>query len=231
MKDEILYMLGVVAAGLLVNFGLRALPFLLFAGRDRELPPWVEKFGNVISPVIIACLVVYSYTGLAWKTAWPYLAGALVVGLQLWKRNPLASIVAGTVLYMCLLSCGCTTTQPLELDAKNPAVRISTQGVLFGDRYVKAEDVPEILHGYAVPHDRVIHIMLDPDVVDLRPARFVMANLRRAGYTRPVLVTKRHAESYVTKKKPKSAAKASKQKGRDAARQKKTIRYKSANER
>ena len=103
MTDEIVYMLGVVIACFAVNYGLRALPFLLFAGRDRELPQWVGRFGNFLSPVIIAVLVVYSLSGLEWRSVWPYLAGALTVGLQLWKRNPLASIVAGTVLYMAVM--------------------------------------------------------------------------------------------------------------------------------
>ena len=223
MKDEILYMLGVVA----VTYALRALPFLLFAGRSRSLPPWVERFGNLISPVIIAGLGVYAYSGLAWRTAWPYLAGALTVGLQLWKRNPLVSIVAGTLLYMTLIAtCGCTTHRTLELDAKNPAVRVSTQGVLFGDAYVAPARVPEILADYDVPRDRVIHILLDPDVRDLRPARFLMACLRKGGYTRPVLVTARHAESFVTEKKPKAAS----SRRVSPAPAKKTIRYKGANE-
>ena len=104
MKEEVVYMLGIVAAGFALNFGLRAVPFILFAGRDRALPAWVEKFGNVISPLIIACLVVYSYTGLTWRASAPYLAGALVVALQLWRRNALLSIVAGTILYMLLVN-------------------------------------------------------------------------------------------------------------------------------
>lgn len=227
MKDEILYMLGVVAVGFAVTYALRALPFLLFAGRSRSLPPWVERFGNLISPVIIAGLVVYAYSGLAWRTAWPYLAGALTVGLQLWKRNPLVSIVAGTLLYMTLIAtCGCTTYRTLELDAKNPAVRVSTKGVLFGDAYVAPARVPELLADYDVPRDRVIHILLDPDVRDLRPARFLMACLRKGGYTRPVLVTARHAESFVTEKKPKAAS----SRRVSPAPAKKTIRYKGANE-
>ena len=106
MTDEIVYMFCVVAACFVVNYGLRALPFLLFAGRDRELPRWIERFGSLLSPVIIAVLVVYSYSGLEWRTACPYLAGALTIGLQIWKRNPLVSIVAGTALYMALLACG-----------------------------------------------------------------------------------------------------------------------------
>ena len=32
-----------------------------------------------------------------------FVAGAVVVALQLWKRNPLLSILAGTVIYMILV--------------------------------------------------------------------------------------------------------------------------------
>jgi branched-subunit amino acid transport protein AzlD len=106
MASEIVYMLGIVAVGFLVNFGLRALPFILFAGRNRTSPTWVTGLGHFISPVIIGGLIVYSYSGLEWKTPWPYLAGVLTVALHLWKGNSLASIVAGTVAYMCLLKCG-----------------------------------------------------------------------------------------------------------------------------
>jgi len=196
MGKEIVYMLGLIGVGFLVNYTLRALPFLLFSGRDRALPAWVEKLGGVISPVIIGGLIVYAYSGSAWRTPWPYLAGAVTVALQVWKRNPLVSIVAGTALYMTLLNCcGCASQRILELDAQNPAVRVSTQGVLFGEESVQPTEVPEILERYDIPHERVIHILLDPDVKDLRMARFLMACLSRAGYTRPVLVTKRHAES------------------------------------
>ena len=104
MADEILYMTGIVAAGFVVNFGLRALPFILFGGKDRTIPPWIDRVSGFISPVIIAALVIYSFSGLAWRTPWPYVAGVVAVALQLWKRNPLLSIVAGTVIYMLLLN-------------------------------------------------------------------------------------------------------------------------------
>ena len=106
MENDALYMIGIVAAGFAVNFGLRALPFLFFGARKGPLPPWVEKFGAFVSPVIIGCLIVYSFTGMQWRTASPYLAAALTVGLQIWRRNPLLSIVAGTVAYMVLLRFG-----------------------------------------------------------------------------------------------------------------------------
>jgi len=227
MKD-ILYMLGVVAVGFAVNYSLRALPFLLFAGRDRELPRWVERFGAFVSPVIIAGLIVYSYSGLAWQTIYPYLAGAIVIGLQVWKRNPLVSIVVGTVLYMAFLNCGCSSQRTLELDARHPAVRVSATGVYFGDERVQPQEVPEILEDYDVPHDRVIHIRLDPDVKDLRPASTLRAFLGRAGYTRSILVTERHAESVnlgKSKKKPAAAAAAP-----PAPPAKRVIRYKKGGE-
>jgi len=197
MRDEIPYMLGVIGTGFLVNYTLRALPFLIFAGRDRALPKWVERLGNVISPVIIACLIVYAYSGSQWTTPWPYLAGVVTVLLQIWKRNPLVSIVAGTLVYMLLVNCcGCTTTRTVEFDAVNPAFRLTTRGVLLGDEYVTAREVVDFLEDSDVPHSRVIHIRLDPEVRDLRTARLLMAYLAKSGYTRPVLVTERSSESY-----------------------------------
>ena len=199
MKGEIVYMLGIVAVGFAVNYALRALPFLLFAGRDREIPKWISRFGDLVSPVIIAALIFYSYSGLQWKTAWPYLAGALVVGLQLWRRNALLSIVAGTVAYMCLLSAGCMTgPKEIVLDAAHPSIRYSVNGFLLGDKFIDPAKLPRILEDYEVPHDRVIHILVDEEAErNLRPARIVMGMLAHSGYRRSVLVSKKRAESRV----------------------------------
>ena len=90
---------------------------------------------------------------------------------------------------------GCATKPEIEYDAQHPAVRVSQSGILLGDRPASPEDVAGHLSEYGVPHDTTIHIRLDPGVRDLRPARYLMAVLRKAGYTRPVLVTERHAES------------------------------------
>ena len=195
MADEVLYMLGIVGAGFLVNFGLRALPFVLFAGRTRELPAWVSSLGSAVSPVIIGCLIVYSFSGLAWRTPWPYLAGAATVALQLWKRNSLASIVAGTILYMCLLTCGCVTDRTVSLDPADPSIEVKVSGVYFDDRRVALQEVADILDDAGVARDRTIPILLSPEVRDLREARLLMRLLAKAGYRRPVLVTKRHADS------------------------------------
>ena len=103
MGNDILYMAGIVAAGFAVNFALRALPFVFFGAWREPLPKWVEKFGAFVSPVIIACLIVYSFTGVEWRTSSPYIAAAITVGLQIWRRNPLLSIIVGTAAYMALV--------------------------------------------------------------------------------------------------------------------------------
>ena len=105
-------------------------------------------------------------------------------------------------------ACGCASTRSaLELDARHPSIRQTARGTMIGDRLVRPEDVPDCLAGHDVPHERTIHILLDDDVRDLRPARFLMACLAKAGYTRPVLVTKRHSEAKVVdrRKEPKKA--------------------------
>ena len=129
-----------------------------------------------------------------------------------------------------LLGCvalGCTTHRTLELDARHPAVSVTTAGVKFGDEFVKPEEVPGILEDYDVPHDRVIHIQLEPDVKNLMPARTLMGYLSRAGYTRPVLVTHQHAESE-NLGKPKKTMPTTSSASKPAPRR--VIRYKGANE-
>ena len=200
MAEDILHAAGIVAVAWAVTFGLRSLPFLLFAGRGRDVPPSVERFGSIISPVIIAGLIVYSYSALEWRTAWPYIAGVLVVALQLWRKNALLSIIAGTVVYMCLLSAGCVSNDygDIVLDAAHPSIRYSAQGFLIGERYVDPRRVPAILKSYDVPTDRVIHILIDEEAErDLKPARAFMALLAHDGYRRSVLVSKKRAESHV----------------------------------
>ncbi len=200
MAENVLHTAGIVAVAWAVTFGLRSLPFLLFAGRGRDVPPSVERFGSIISPVIIAGLIVYSYSALEWRTVWPYIAGVLVVALQLWRRNALLSIIAGTVVYMCLLSAGCVSNDygDIVLDAAHPSIRYSAHGFLIGERYVDPRRVPAILKSYDVPTDRVIHILIDEEAErDLKPARAFMGLLAHDGYSRSVLVTKKRAESHV----------------------------------
>lgn len=197
MKDEILYMLGVLATVFAVNYTLRALPFILFHRRDQELPKWVAQFGRIISPIIFGGLIIYCYAGLQWRSPWPYIAGFVTIALQVWKHNALASIVTGTILYMILINCcGCSTVhRSIQVDAREPSLRVTTKGVMLGNEYVDPYEVADILEDFDIPYDRTIHIRIDNDVTDLMPSRTLMGLLAKAGYTSPVLVTKRHAES------------------------------------
>lgn len=118
------------------------------------------------------------------------------------SRSGSAFLPACAAALLALMPCGCTSTRStIELDALNPSIRQSANGVLIGDMYVRPEKVASYLEDFDIPRDRTIHILLDEDVRDLRPARFLMACLAKAGYTRPVLVTKRHAEAVSTGKK------------------------------
>ena len=197
MKEEIFYMVGIIGVGFLVNYALRALPFLLFSGRNRELPPWVDRLGKVISPIIIGCLIVYSYSGSAWRTPWPYLAGVVTVALQVWRKNPLVSIVAGTAVYMLLVNCcGCMTQRRVvEIDGTNPELRMTADGVYFGDERVAPAEIIETLEDAGISRERAIHIRWEGNMGDLRAPSALMALLAKGGYTRSTIVTEQHGTS------------------------------------
>lgn len=200
MADQILYLAGVIAVAWLVTFALRSLPFLLFAGRNRELPPAVERAAAFVSPVIIAGLIVYSCCGLyradyfepGRDWAWPLVAGALTVGLQLWKGNPLASILAGTVLYMALVGlagCASVPVETVRSTVAHPLVHVTRRGIAYRGAPVKPEDVPKLLEKDKVSKTEALHVLVDPDFDD-RQALWVFKHnyLDRAGYTRAILM-------------------------------------------
>ncbi|MEA4969017.1 MAG: branched-chain amino acid transporter permease [Candidatus Pelethousia sp.] len=96
----------VVAVVALITAFTRALPYLLFGGR-QNLPAMVRYLGAALPASIMVILVVYCLRNIQ-PAAYPHglpeiIASALVVGLQLWKKNALFSIGAGTVCYMLLL--------------------------------------------------------------------------------------------------------------------------------
>ena len=92
---------GVMA---LVTMLLRFLPFLVF---KRNVPPYVTYLGRVQPAAIIGMLVIYCMK-VVQPAAPPHglpeaIAAACVVLLQVWKRNSLISILAGTAVYMALV--------------------------------------------------------------------------------------------------------------------------------
>ena len=99
MREAVL--IAVMAA---VTMMLRFLPFLIFR---KQTPPYITYLGRVLPPAIIGMLVIYCLKDVT-ITAHPYgipefAAAAGVVAIQIWKRNALVSILAGTVIYMVLI--------------------------------------------------------------------------------------------------------------------------------
>ena len=87
-----------------VTVMIRALPFIVFSKRT---PAYITYLGKVLPSAIIGMLVVYCLKDVAPFAApfgIPELAAALcVAGVQIWKRNTIFSILAGTAVYMLMI--------------------------------------------------------------------------------------------------------------------------------
>lgn len=107
MSSNLTYALLIILLAACTTVLLRAFPFIAF-GRSKETPPLIRYLGSVISPAAIAMLTVYCLcshwqSGLHLWGGAEIIAGTVVVALQVWKRNPLLSILTGTVIYMVLV--------------------------------------------------------------------------------------------------------------------------------
>lgn len=97
------YLLGALAAALVITVALRAIPFVVKGAlKDSAL---LDDVGRWMPPGAIGILAVYCLTRIELTEA-PYgipeLAGvAVTVGLHWWRRNVALSIVGGTAA--CLL--------------------------------------------------------------------------------------------------------------------------------
>ena len=99
--------IAAIAVMAVMTFLTRALPFLLFDRGDHP-PKIVLYLGRVLPPAIIAMLIVYCYCSSYRNTTFAAggwgipeaVASLAVVLLQMWKRNPLLSIMVGTAIYM-----------------------------------------------------------------------------------------------------------------------------------
>ena len=102
---EALYIIAAIAVVALVTWGLRAAPFALFG--SRPLPRTMRYLGRALPPAIMTVLVIYCLRGTSfgrYPFGIPELAAcALVVLLQIVKKNMYLSIIAGTVCYMALI--------------------------------------------------------------------------------------------------------------------------------
>ena len=95
---------ALVAAMSVMTILTRFLPFIVFR---KNTPRYITYLGKVLPPAIIGMLVIYCLKDvslLAKPFGIPELIAAIcVVGLQVWKRNSLISILTGTVVYMVMV--------------------------------------------------------------------------------------------------------------------------------
>ena len=103
MSRETAVLAVVISAA--VTLLLRLLPFAVFP--TGKTPKAVSYLGKVLPPAVIAMLVVYCLKDLSFGAPGDFLpeliASAAVVLMQLWRKNTILSIVAGTAVYMVLV--------------------------------------------------------------------------------------------------------------------------------
>ena len=103
--SEMIYPVAVIGVISVVTWLLRAFPFLLFG--SRPLPKTIQYLGKVLPPAIMTVLVLYCLRDTSFVQA-PYgvpevVACALVVVLQILRKNMYLSILSGTICYMILI--------------------------------------------------------------------------------------------------------------------------------
>ena len=99
-----MYSAILVAVMAAITILLRFLPFIVFS---RNTPKYVTYLGKVLPPAIIGMLVIYCLREISF-TAAPFgipelAAAAVVVLMQIWRRNSVLSIISGTVVYMVIV--------------------------------------------------------------------------------------------------------------------------------
>ena len=90
---------------------------------------------------------------------------------------------------------GCSHTSYVA-SSKNPEVEFAEDGGLtWRGRFIELDELPEILEDAGVSRKTQIDIRVSERMRSLKAPRALLFILRRAGYTRGVLVTKKQARS------------------------------------
>lgn len=90
---------------------------------------------------------------------------------------------------------GCTHERIVN-DSKNPEVEYTENGDLkWRGEFIDPEDLPDLLEDAEVGKKSQINIRVPPTIRSLKGPRLLLFMLRRAGYTRAVLVTEKKAYS------------------------------------
>ncbi|AWY20824.1 MULTISPECIES: branched-chain amino acid transporter permease [Moraxella] len=73
----------------------------------KKVPDFVQYLGKALPSAVFGLLVVYCYKNVdilgQYHGMAEFIAGAVVVGLHLWRKNMFISIGVGTILYMILV--------------------------------------------------------------------------------------------------------------------------------
>lgn len=103
MKIDVARSIIIIAICAGITFSERALPFAVF--RKGEVPGAIRYLGKVLAPAIMTTLVFYCMKGITFNTCSgfvPQIAAVVTLGLHLWKRNTMISIVGETLTCMLL---------------------------------------------------------------------------------------------------------------------------------
>ena len=98
----------IITIGLCVigTMATRFLPFLVFKS-DKPVPKYIDYLGKALPASIFGMLVVYCMKDvsiLGGSHGLPeFIAIAVVIILNLWRKNMLLSVAGGTVCYMLLV--------------------------------------------------------------------------------------------------------------------------------
>ena len=89
-----------------VTLMTRILPVLIF-GRGEKVPDYILYLGKSVPFTAMGLLIVYCLKDVPIRES-PHglpelIALSVVSGTYLWKRNPILSVVIGTVVYMLLV--------------------------------------------------------------------------------------------------------------------------------
>jgi hypothetical protein len=114
------------------------------------------------------------------------------VELFMKMKMPMLCAVIGAML---VLHLGCTHTTYVS-DSKHPEVEFTEDGgLLWRGKFIELHELPELLEDSGVSKKSQIDIRVSERMRSLKAPRVLLFILRRAGYTRGVLVTKKKAYS------------------------------------
>lgn len=111
--------------------------------------------------------------------------------------------VAVAVLLVSALMAGGCASEKFVSDSKNPEVAFSSDGgLMWRGEFIEPDELPYLLKKTKVNPKSQIDIRIPQDFSNPKAARSLLFLLRRAGYTRAVLVTEKKAYSGSSMRKP-----------------------------